>query len=77
MVSNITSTGIGDGTITIDNRPIKEIYVSVQTASIAISLDNGSNFLTLPIGWHRLPVGQLNTIKMKGAGSWQVLVYYD
>lgn len=77
MTSNETITGTGDGTVSLQSLPVTEIYVSVQTASIDISLDKGSNFLTLPVGLHRLPVGQVKIIMLRGTGSWQILVHYS
>lgn len=77
MPSNETITGTGSDTIVLKSLPIIEIYASVQVSSMGISLDGGDNFLTLPIGWHRLPIGQVKRIMMQGSGSWQLLVYYN
>lgn len=73
MASNTCSSGTADKTITF-SRPVGHLNISVATGvTFLFSIDLGVTFITLPVGFHSFPVGQVTEVQIKANGAWQLV----
>ena len=71
-LSNLFISGNGDGLFAFPF-PITHISLYVSR-SLSLSLDSGSNFITIPPGFHSLTIGPVKELQIKASGSWQAYV---
>ena len=70
--TNQTFSGVGATELSL-TKYTNVLHVSVQNASISISVDKGANFLTLLAGFHTLHLGVITSVQINGSGTWQIL----
>ena len=72
MANNYFASGSADYTVGFE-RPVGylNVFVSAST-TFSISVD-GSNYMTLPSGFHTFPVGLLYTVYVQANGAWQII----
>ncbi|GAG23296.1 unnamed protein product [marine sediment metagenome] len=72
MASNISFNGSSPKGIDFGKK-VNILHISVQDSPIGISLDNGQNYMTLPVGKHTLYIGIISKALINGSGTWQVI----
>ena len=73
MASNNFASGTGGAVVKFD-KAIDHVNVYVATGvTFAISLDKGTNFLKLPVGFHSFKVGPLKELHIQASGEWQLV----
>ena len=73
MASNTFANGSADGTVTFD-RPIDHLNINVSTGTtFSFSIDKGLNFMTLPAGFHSIPLGSVSEVRIQSDGEWQLI----
>ena len=77
MASNyhITETdgyGVSEG-YTFD-KPVGHLNITVEAGVVfTISFDNGTTFLTVPVGFNSIPVGPVNSITVVSDGAFSLV----
>lgn len=73
MAANTFANGTSDGTVTFD-KPVSHLNVYVATGvTFAISLDKGTNYLSMPAGFHSFKVGPINEVRIQADGEWELI----
>ena len=73
MASNTFANGTEDGTVTFD-KPIDHLNVYVASGvTLAISLDKGQNFMSLPEGFHSFRIGPVSEVQIQSDGEWELI----
>lgn len=73
MASNTFAGGVGDDTITF-SKPVDHLNVYVATGvTFAISVDKGTNFMSLPAGFHSFRIGPVSEVQVQADGEWELI----
>lgn len=73
MAANTYANGSGDGGVEFD-KPVGHLNVYIAGGvTFSISLDNGTNFLTLPAGFHSFRVGPVKKVIINSDGDWELV----
>ncbi len=73
MAANTYAGGATDGTVEFD-KPVNHLNVFVDTGvTLSISLDKGTNFLSLPAGFHSFRIGPVKEVQVSADGAWQLI----
>ena len=73
MAANIFANGSIDDTVEFD-RAVGHLNITVATGvTFAFSLDNGTNFMSLPAGFHSFPIGAVYEVRVQANGEWEMI----
>lgn len=72
MAANNTFSGTADGTMEFP-RPINYLNINVATGAVLSFSVDGSNYVSLPVGFHSFRVGTTTTIYISSTGAWQAM----
>ena len=73
MAANTFASGTADGTVTFD-KAVDYLNVFVGTGvAFSLSLDKGTNFITLPSGFHSFRIGSVKEVRIQSDGAWQLI----
>jgi hypothetical protein len=73
MSANTFASGTADGTVEFD-KPVNYLNVFVATGvTLSISLDKGTNFMSLPAGFHSFRVGLVSEVQISANGEWELI----
>lgn len=73
MAANTFASGAVDGTVIFD-KPVNHLNVFVAAGvTLAISLDKGENFMSLPAGFHSFRIGPVLEVQIQSDGEWDLI----
>lgn len=73
MAANIHIGGITDDSI-IFNKPVNYLNIFVDSGvTFSLSLDKGTNYIEIPVGFHSFMIGSVLDIKIMANGNWSIL----
>ena len=74
MASNYHRGGSGNDIIVFP-KPINYLILNIGSGSaFSISFDGGTNYITVPVGFHNFHVGLVSTVHINSSGGdWQLV----
>jgi len=74
MAANTFASGTTSGAEVKFDRPVNHLNINVETGvTLSFSLDSGANYMTLPAGFHSIPVGAVSKVIIAADGAWQLI----